>query len=165
MSTPDVRVGIGVDAHAFGDGIPLVLAGVVFPGEAGLVGHSDGDVLAHAVTDAVLGAAGLGDIGELFPSDEAKWEGADSIELLVSAYAAVLETGFELINADCVLIGEHPRVAPRRAEMRARLAQALAVDVTRVTVRATTTDRLGFTGRKEGLAAQAVALVRSRAAP
>ena len=160
MTAFDVRVGLGVDAHALGASTPLVLAGVEFPGEPGLIGHSDGDVLAHAVTDAILGAAGLGDIGELFPSDDERWQGADSIELLASAYREVRDAGFELVNADCVLIGQRPRVAPRRAEMRSRLAEALSVDAACVTVRATTTDRLGFTGREEGLAAQAVALVR-----
>jgi 2-C-methyl-D-erythritol 2,4-cyclodiphosphate synthase len=151
MTAFDVRVGLGVDAHALGASAPLVLAGVEFPGEPGLIGHSDGDVLAHAVTDAILGAAGLSDIGELFPSDDERWQGADSIELLASAYREVRDAGFELVNADCVLIGQRPRVAPRRA---------LSVDAACVTVRATTTDRLGFTGREEGLAAQAVALVR-----
>ena len=158
----DVRVGIGVDAHAFGAGTPLVIGGVTFPGEPGLVGHSDGDVLAHALTDAVLGAAGLADIGDLFPSGDPRWEGADSLELLATAYREVLGAGFELVNADCVLIGQRPRIAPHRGEMRSRLAGALEVDASLVAVRATTTDRLGFTGREEGLAAQAVALVRGR---
>ncbi|MEZ5102171.1 MAG: 2-C-methyl-D-erythritol 2,4-cyclodiphosphate synthase [Thermoleophilia bacterium] len=156
----DLRVGIGVDAHAFGEGVPLVLGGVSFPGEPGLAGHSDGDVLAHALTDAILGAAGLADIGWLFPSDDEQWRGADSIDLLVRAYEVVREAGYELVNADCVLIGQRPRIAARRDEMRARLAGALGLGPELVTVRATTTDRLGFTGREEGLAAQAVALVR-----
>ncbi|MCY4085440.1 MAG: 2-C-methyl-D-erythritol 2,4-cyclodiphosphate synthase [Actinomycetia bacterium] len=160
----DVRVGIGVDAHAFGPGAPLVIGGVTFPGELGLIGHSDGDVLAHALTDAVLGAAGLADIGELFPSDDPRWQRADSLELLATAYHGVLVEGFELMNADCVLIGQRPRIAPRREEMRLRLADALGADVSQVAVRATTTDRLGFTGREEGLVAQAVALVRRRSA-
>lgn len=158
MST--LRVGIGVDAHAFDPEVPLVLGGVLFPGEPGLAGHSDGDVIAHALTDALLGAAGLADIGELFPSDDERWKGADSIDLLRRAYAEVRTAGFELENADCVLVGQRPRVAPSRDAMRARLAEALDADVDRVTVRATTTDRLGFTGREEGLAAQAVALLR-----
>ncbi len=159
----DVRVGIGVDAHAFGEGTPLVIAGVTFPGELGLVGHSDGDVLAHALADAILGAAGLADIGALFPSDDPRWEGADSLELLAIAYREVVAAGFELVNADCVLIGQRPRIAGHRDEMRSRLAGALDVDASQVAVRATTTDRLGFTGREEGLAAQAAALVRRRA--
>ncbi len=156
----DYRVGIGVDAHAFGDGVPLVLGGVTFDHPRGLVGHSDGDVIAHALTDALLGAAGLGDIGSLFPSDDEAYRGADSLGLLADAYARVQAAGFELVNADCVLIGEEPRIAARRDEMSARLAGALAVGADRVTVRATTTDHLGFTGRGEGLAAQAVALLR-----
>jgi 2-C-methyl-D-erythritol 2,4-cyclodiphosphate synthase len=156
----DLRVGIGVDAHAFSEGVALVVGGVKIPGEAGLAGHSDGDVVAHALVDAVLGAAALGDIGSFFPSDEAEWEGASSLLFLERAIAAVREAGFELVNADCVLIGERPRIAPLRAEMQARLAGALGVGAGQVTVRATTTDGLGFTGRGEGLAAQAVALLR-----
>jgi 2-C-methyl-D-erythritol 2,4-cyclodiphosphate synthase len=156
----DFRVGIGVDAHAFSDGAALVVGGVEISGEPGLAGHSDGDVVAHALVDAVLGAAALGDIGSFFPSDEAEWEGASSLLFLERAMAAVRETGFELVNADCVLVGERPRIAPLRAEMEQRLAGALGVEAGRVTVRATTTDGLGFTGRGEGLAAQAVALLR-----
>jgi len=155
----ELRVGIGVDAHALSEGVPLVLAGVEFPGEPGLVGHSDGDVLSHALIDAVLGAAGLGDIGELFPSGDARWKGASSINLLQHACEVVREAGFQLVNADCVLVGERPRIAPVRAEMRARLAGAMGAEPDRVTVRATTTDGLGFTGRGEGLAAHAVALL------
>jgi 2-C-methyl-D-erythritol 2,4-cyclodiphosphate synthase len=154
------RVGIGVDAHAFSEGATLVLGGVEIPGEAGLAGHSDGDVVGHALVDAVLGAAGLGDIGSFFPSDEAQWEGASSLLFLERAMAAVREAGFELVNADCVLVGERPRIAPLRADMEQRLARALGVEPGQVTVRATTTDGLGFTGRGEGLAAQAVALLR-----
>jgi 2-C-methyl-D-erythritol 2,4-cyclodiphosphate synthase len=152
-------VGIGVDAHALTREAPLVLGGVEFPGEPGLAGHSDGDVIAHALIDALLGAAGLGDIGELFPSADPRWRGASSLDLLRRAYEAVARAGFALVNADCVLVGERPRLAPARAEMRTRLAGALGVDPGCVTVRATTTDGLGFTGRREGLAAQAVALL------
>ena len=155
----DLRIGLGVDAHRFEDGIPLVLAGVDFPGEPGLAGHSDGDVIAHALIDAVLGAAALGDIGTLFPSGDARWEGASSLDLLARAYAKVREAGYELANADCVLVGEQPRIAPLREAMEARLAGAMGVAPGLVTVRATTTDRLGFTGRGEGLAALAVALL------
>jgi 2-C-methyl-D-erythritol 2,4-cyclodiphosphate synthase len=158
----DLRVGIGVDAHAFSDGATLVVGGVEIPGEAGLAGHSDGDVVAHALVDAVLGAAALGDIGSFFPSDEAEWKGASSLLFLERAMAAVREAGFELVNADCVLVGERPRIAPLRAEMEQRLAAALGTEPGRVSVRATTTDGLGFTGRGEGLAAQAVALLEAR---
>jgi 2-C-methyl-D-erythritol 2,4-cyclodiphosphate synthase len=158
-----LRVGIGVDAHALSAEAALVLGGVEFPGLPGLAGHSDGDVIAHALTDAILGAAGLADIGSLFPSEDERFRGADSVELLAEAYRHVREAGFELVNADCVLIGEEPRIASRRDEMRARLAAALGVPPERVAVRATTTDGLGFTGRGEGLAAQAAALLRARA--
>jgi 2-C-methyl-D-erythritol 2,4-cyclodiphosphate synthase len=156
------RIGIGMDAHAFGEGVPLVLGGVAVDHPRGLVGHSDGDVIAHALTDALLGAAGIGDIGSLFPSDDERYRGADSLVLLKDAYARVREAGLELVNADCVLIGEEPRIAGVRDEMRSRLAGALGVSPDRVAVRATTTDRLGFTGRGEGLAAQAVALLERR---
>jgi 2-C-methyl-D-erythritol 2,4-cyclodiphosphate synthase len=156
----EYRVGTGVDAHALEAGVKLVLGGVEFDSDRGLAGHSDGDVLAHAMIDAALGAAGLGDIGALFPSSDAGLAGVSSLHLLEQAIALVREQGWELVNADCILIGEEPKIAPRQDEMRAALAQAAGVDVDRITVRATTTDGLGFTGRGEGLAAQAVALLR-----
>jgi 2-C-methyl-D-erythritol 2,4-cyclodiphosphate synthase len=151
---------MGLDAHAFSEEAALVLAGVDFPGERGLAGHSDGDVIAHALIDALLGASGLGDIGELFPSGDPHWLDASSTRLLQRAYEVVKGAGWELVNADCVLVGEEPRIAPVRAAMEARLAGALGVPPDRIAVRATTTDKLGFTGRGEGLAAQAVALLR-----
>jgi 2-C-methyl-D-erythritol 2,4-cyclodiphosphate synthase len=156
----DLRIGLGFDAHAFADGIPLVLGGIRFDEDRGLAGHSDGDVVTHALIDALLGAAGLGDIGSLFPSEDDSLRGVSSLLLLRNAYGKVENAGFELVNADCVLIGEQPRIAERRDDMRARLAETMGVEVDRVTVRATTTDHLGFTGRAEGLAAQAVALLR-----
>ena len=156
---PELRIGLGVDAHAFEKGLRLVLGGVAIDFPSGLAGHSDGDVIAHALTDALLGAAGLGDIGTLFPADDARWQGADSLQLLRHSYTQVRDAGFELVNADCILIGEEPRIATHREEMRQRLAEALGVESERVNVRATTTDRLGFTGKGEGLAAQAVALL------
>jgi 2-C-methyl-D-erythritol 2,4-cyclodiphosphate synthase len=155
----DLRIGLGVDAHAFGDGVPLVLGGVRIDHPRGLVGHSDGDVVAHALTDALLGAAGLADIGALFPSDDERHRGADSLVLLSEAYRQVREAGFRLVNADCVLIGQEPQVAPHRKAMCERLAAALGIPRDRVNVRGTTTDTLGFTGRGEGLAAQAIVLV------
>jgi 2-C-methyl-D-erythritol 2,4-cyclodiphosphate synthase len=158
----ELRVGLGVDAHAFEDGVRLVLGGVAIDHPRGLAGHSDGDVIAHALIDAILGAAGLGDIGALFPSGDARWHGADSLQLLREASAQVREAGYSLVNADCVLVGEEPRIAGHREEMRHRLASAMGVEPARVNVRATTTDRLGFTGRREGLAAEAVALLRQR---
>ena len=154
-----MRVGVGVDAHALVEGVPLVLGGVEIDSARGLAGHSDGDVICHALIDAVLGAAGLGDIGSLFPSGAEEWEGASSLDLLRRAYAQVRDAGFELVNADCVLVGEEPRIAPLRGAMRVRLAEALGVETGLVNVRATTTDGLGFTGRGEGLAALAVALL------
>ena len=154
----EYRVGTGFDAHALEDGVPLVLGGVRIEHPRGLAGHSDGDVLAHALTDALLGAAGLEDIGALFPSDP-KLAGVDSLELLVQAWERVQADGWRLANADVVLVGEEPRLAPHRDEMRRRLASALGVEPELVAVRATTTDGLGFAGRGEGLAAQAVALL------
>jgi 2-C-methyl-D-erythritol 2,4-cyclodiphosphate synthase len=154
-----MRVGVGVDAHELVEGVPLVLGGVALESPRGLAGHSDGDVIAHALIDAVLGAAALGDIGSLFPPGDAQWKGASSLDLLTRAYAQVREAGHELANADCVLVGEEPRIAPVRGEMQSRLAEAMGVEPGLVAVRATTTDRLGFTGRGEGLAAVAVALL------
>ena len=150
------RVGLGVDAHAFADGVPLVLGGVRFESPRGLAGHSDGDVITHALIDAVLGAAGLGDIGSLFPSDSSTPQGVSSLDLLRDALERVRGAGYSVANADCVLIGEEPRIASRREEMAVALGDILGAPVS---VRATTTDKLGFTGRGEGLAAQAVALV------
>jgi len=153
-----LRVGLGVDAHAFADGVPLVLAGVAFDSPRGLAGHSDGDVITHALIDAVLGAAGLGDLGSLFPSDASTPAGISSLDLLRDAVAQVRDAGYAIVNADCVLIGEQPRIADRREELERVLREIVAAPVS---VRATTTDRLGFTGRGEGLAAQAVALLTS----
>jgi len=156
----NIRVGLGVDAHAFEDGVPLVLGGVAFESPRGLAGHSDGDVITHALIDAVLGAAGLGDIGSLFPSDSTTPVGVSSLDLLRDAVRQVGEAAYSVVNADCVLIGEEPRIAARRAEMEEVLSGLVGAPVS---VRATTTDRLGFPGRGEGLAAQAVALVSSAA--
>jgi 2-C-methyl-D-erythritol 2,4-cyclodiphosphate synthase len=152
------RVGIGVDAHAFADGVPLVLGGVRFESRRGLAGHSDGDVITHALIDAVLGAAGLGDIGSFFPSDSSTPEGVSSLDLLRDALEQVHSAGYSVVNADCILIGEEPRIASRREEMARTLGELVGAPVS---VRATTTDKLGFTGRGEGLAAQAVALLRT----
>ena len=156
----EYRIGSGFDAHAFEPGVPLVLGGIQIDHPHGLAGHSDGDVLAHALTDAVLGAAGLEDIGAYFSSDDPELAGADSVDLLARAWERVRADGWELANADVVLIGEEPRLAPHRDAMRARLAEALGVAPELVAVRATTTDGLGFMGRREGLAAQAIALLR-----
>jgi 2-C-methyl-D-erythritol 2,4-cyclodiphosphate synthase len=156
----ELRVGTGVDAHALEVGVPLVLGGVPIDHPKGLAGHSDGDVIAHALIDALLGAANLGDIGSLFPSDGRTPKGVSSLTLLEQAYTRVRDAGWELVNADCVFIGQEPRLEPVRGRMQEALADALGVDRDRIAVRATTTDGLGFTGRGEGLAAQAVALLR-----
>ena len=156
----DLRVGIGFDAHAFADGRRLVLAGVEVPHARGLAGHSDADLIAHAVTDALLGAAGGEDIGSLFPSQDPKLEGASSLALLTEAWRALAGQGWSIVNVDAIVIMQQPQLSPYRDAMRDRLAGALAVDRSRVTVRASTTDQLGFTGRGEGAACQAVALLR-----
>jgi 2-C-methyl-D-erythritol 2,4-cyclodiphosphate synthase len=154
----ELRVGTGFDAHALEPGVPLVLGGLSFRSERGLAGHSDGDVIAHALIDALVGAVGLGDIGTLFPSDDPELKGVSSLKLLREAYAQVRSRGWKLVNADVVFIGNEPRLGPVRASMEESLSAALDGDGV-VTVRATTTDGLGFTGRGEGLAAQAVALL------
>jgi 2-C-methyl-D-erythritol 2,4-cyclodiphosphate synthase len=153
----DLRVGTGFDAHALEPGVPLVLGGVSFRSARGLAGHSDGDVITHALIDAILGAAGLGDIGTLFPSDDPELKGVSSLKLLREAYAYVQRFGWKLVNADVVLIGNEPKIAPVSEKMSRLLAAAIGDGV--ISVRATTTDGLGFTGRGEGLAAQAVALL------
>jgi 2-C-methyl-D-erythritol 2,4-cyclodiphosphate synthase len=158
--TDDLRVGIGFDAHAFADGRPLVLAGVTIPSERGLEGHSDADLVCHALTDALLGAAGLGDIGDLYPSSDPRFRGARSIDLLQRAWGTLRDRGWGLVNADAVVVMQAPALAPHREAMRAALAGALEVEVDRVTVRASTTDHLGFAGRGEGAACHAVALLR-----
>ena len=155
----EYRIGTGFDAHALEPGVPLVLGGMTFRSDRGLAGHSDGDVITHALIDALLGAAALGDIGTMFPSDDPELRGVSSIKLLREAYTQVRRFGWKLANADVVLIGNEPRLTPPlRKPMEALLASTLDGDGF-VTVRATTTDGLGFTGRGEGLAAQAVALI------
>jgi len=156
------RVGLGVDAHRFAAERPLILGGVRFRDRDGLLGHSDADVLVHAVMDALLGAAGLEDIGHLFPDDDPRWAGADSIDLLRMVVARVREEGWRLGNLDVVVVCEEPRLAPRREEIRTALAAAMGVEVDRVGVRGTTFEGMGFTGRREGILAQAVALLERR---
>ena len=155
------RVGTGFDAHAFEPGVALVLGGVSFRSPRGLAGHSDGDVITHALIDALLGPVGLGDIGTLFPAEDPELKGVSSLKLLREAYAQVRKCGYELVNADVVLIGQEPKIAAVRKQMQLVLTGTLEVETDRVSVRATTTDALGFTGRGEGLAAQAVALLQS----
>ena len=158
---PAFRVGVGYDSHRFAaDGRPLVIAGVRMPGDARVDAHSDGDVAAHAVTDAVLGAAALGDIGELFPNTDPANAGRDSIEMLRLAAARVREAGWRVANADVAVVAERHKVGPHRAAMQARVAEILGLSPTSVSIKATTTEKLGFTGRGEGIAAQAVATIR-----
>ncbi|MDR1775880.1 MAG: 2-C-methyl-D-erythritol 2,4-cyclodiphosphate synthase [Actinomycetes bacterium] len=159
------RIGLGYDVHAFADadaGRPLILAGVNVPYARGLAGHSDADVVAHALADALLGAARAGDIGEYFPDTDSTWAGADSLDLLARVAEIVRERGLEPVDADIVIICERPKLAPYRDDMRANLARAMGLDVSAVGLKATTTERLGFTGRGEGIAAQAVVLARCR---
>jgi 2-C-methyl-D-erythritol 2,4-cyclodiphosphate synthase len=153
----ELRVGTGFDAHALEPGVPLVLGGMSFRSKRGLAGHSDGDVITHALIDAILGAAALGDIGTMFPSDDPELKGVSSLKLLREAYAHVQRFGWRLVNADVVFIGNEPKLAPVANALATLLMGAIGDGV--VAVRATTTDGLGFTGRGEGLAAQAVALL------
>jgi len=150
------RVGQGFDVHALVPGRRLLLAGVELTHAQGLLGHSDADVLAHAVIDGLLGAAGLGDIGALFPDSDDRYRGADSMDLLAQALVLVHARGWRVGNVDCTVIAQQPRIAPYVAAMRARLAAALQIDVADVSVKGKTTEWLGFTGRGEGIAALAV---------
>ena len=154
-----LRIGHGYDVHAFAPGRRLVLGGVEIPYERGLDGHSDADVVAHALADAVLSAARAGDIGKLFPDTDPAFEGADSLVLLARCAQLVRERGFRLVDCDCTIAAQAPKISPYRDEMRARLAAALSVDVESVGLKATTTERLGFVGREEGIAAWAVCLL------
>lgn len=154
-----MRTGIGFDAHAFAEGRRLVLGGVTVPHGRGLAGHSDADVVAHAIIDALLGAAGLGDIGGMFPSDDGRWQDADSLGLLRAAWEHVAVYGYKLSNVDATVICEAPKLAPYISSMRTALASALSLDPTNVSVKATTSDGMGFTGRGEGVAALATVLL------
>ncbi|HEY2537400.1 MAG TPA: 2-C-methyl-D-erythritol 2,4-cyclodiphosphate synthase [Solirubrobacteraceae bacterium] len=156
-----VLTGIGYDSHRLADGRRLVLGGVEIPSQQGLEGHSDADVLTHAVIDALLGAAGLGDIGEHFPDTDERWRDADSMQLLQAVLASVADTGLEPVNVDCTLVMQAPRLAPHKQAIRARLAGALGLPDARVNVKATTGEGIGFVGRGEGVAALAVASLRS----
>ena len=153
-----MRVGIGYDVHAFDDSRPLVLGGVTIQDHGGLAGWSDADVVCHAVADALLGAAGLGDLGEHFPA-EAVAEGASSLQILASTAVLLADAGFSIVNIDTVVVIQRVRVAPHRRQMVERMAEALSIDPSRISVKATTSDWLGFTGRSEGAAGMAVALV------
>lgn len=154
-----LRIGHGFDVHQFAEGRRCILGGVDVPSDRGLLGHSDADVLAHALADAILGAARLGDIGKLFPDTDPAYAGADSLVLLSNVADLVRREGFVVVDADCTIAAQAPKLAPYREQMRANLAAALGVDVEQVGVKATTTERLGFVGREEGIAAWAVALL------
>jgi 2-C-methyl-D-erythritol 2,4-cyclodiphosphate synthase len=154
-----IRTGIGFDVHAFATGRRLVLGGVEIPYEQGLLGHSDADVLCHALSDALLGSVGDGDIGQHFPDTDERWRGADSLVLLAEVARRVRAAGAQINNVDVTVMAEAPKLAPHILSMRERLAEALAVSVGQVSVKATTTERLGFTGRGEGMAAMAIATV------
>ncbi len=158
-----MRIGVGYDIHRFEEGRRLVLGGVEFEDEPGLAGHSDADVLVHAVIDAILGAAALGDIGLHFPPDHPAYAGADSLNMLRSAVARVRDSGFEVESVDSTVIAERPRLAKHMPAMRARIASALGVDADRVNVKATTNEGIGAIGRGEGIGAIAVALLREGA--
>ena len=159
------RTGLGFDVHAFGGDGPVMMGGIAVPHPRGLAGHSDADVVLHAITDALLGAAGFGDIGEHFPPSDQQWKGASSDVFLLHAAALIRAGGGIIDHVDCTVICEEPRVGPHRAAMRANIADLLQLPETAVSIKATTTERLGFTGRREGIAAQAVASIRMERKP
>lgn len=154
-----MRIGQGFDVHAFGEGDAVILGGVSIPYKQGLKAHSDGDVLLHALADALLGAVALGDIGHLFPDTSNEWAGADSRDLLRRVMARVTEEGFAVLNVDTTIIAQAPKMAPHVEVMRLNIAEDLGIPASRVSVKATTSERLGFTGRGEGIACQAVCLL------
>lgn len=154
-----IRVGMGYDVHRFNDGDHIILGGVTIPYEKGLEAHSDGDVVLHALADAVLGAAALGDIGKHFPDTDPNFKGADSRVLLRHVYKIVQEKGYKLVNADVTIIAQAPKMLPHVPAMRANIAADLETDIDFINVKATTTEKLGFEGRKEGIAVQAVVLI------
>ncbi|SUQ02837.1 2-C-methyl-D-erythritol 2,4-cyclodiphosphate synthase [Vibrio owensii] len=154
-----IRIGHGFDVHKFGGEGPVIIGGVAIPYEQGLIAHSDGDVALHALSDALLGAIAAGDIGRHFPDTDDKWKGADSRELLKDVYRRVKEQGYRLGNADITIIAQAPKMAPFIEAMCAAIAEDLETDINNINVKATTTERLGFTGRKEGIATEAVVLL------
>ena len=154
-----LRIGHGYDVHKLVEGRKLILCGIEIPHKLGLLGHSDADVATHAVADAILGAARLGDLGKLFPDTDPAYAGANSLELLAQVMRLARERGYELLDCDCTIAAQAPKLAPHREQMRANLAQALGVGVESVGVKATTTERLGFVGREEGMAAWAVCIM------
>jgi 2-C-methyl-D-erythritol 2,4-cyclodiphosphate synthase len=156
----NIRIGQGFDVHALVPGRPLIMGGVTIPYEFGLLGHSDADVLLHAITDALLGAAGLGDIGKHFPDTDAAYKGADSRVLLRAAMQSITQAGWQVVNVDATIVAQAPKIRPYVDDMIANIASDLGVEVGKVNVKGKTTEWLGFTGRGEGIAAQAVALLQ-----
>jgi 2-C-methyl-D-erythritol 2,4-cyclodiphosphate synthase len=154
-----VRIGLGYDAHAFAEGRALILGGLAIPHDKGLLGHSDGDVLLHAISDAILGAAGLPDIGVYFPNSDKSIEGIESGRILARAVELVRSNGFEIVNVDAVVVCEEPKIQPHREEMQQSVARIMTVDAARVNVKGKTTEGLGFTGKKEGIESYAVCLL------
>ena len=154
-----MRIGHGYDVHILTEGRKLIIGGVNIPYERGLLGHSDADVLLHAITDSLLGACALGDIGKMFPDTDDKWKGADSLKLLEAVVNAINEKGYKVGNIDSTIIAQRPKMKPYLDEMRSNIAKACRVDISQISVKATTEEKLGFTGREEGIAAHAVALV------
>ena len=159
MDPKDLRIGQGMDVHAFAEGRKLILGGVDIPHRKGLLGHSDADVLAHAIADALLGGIRGGDIGKLFPDTDPAYEGADSLKLLSAVADLVRERGYDIIDVDSVIAAQAPKLSPYRDQMRENLARAMGIDVDSVGVKATTTEHLGFEGREEGISATAVCLL------
>ena len=157
-----LRIGQGFDVHAFAPARRLVLGGVEIPYEFGLAGHSDADVLTHALCDALLGAAGLGDIGHHFPDTDPRYAGVDSLDLLAEVLGSLRQGGWRIGNADMTVIAQEPKLAPFIPQMRERLARVAGVDAERINIKATTTEHLGFTGRKEGIAALAIVLIEQQ---
>ncbi|MEK5036603.1 2-C-methyl-D-erythritol 2,4-cyclodiphosphate synthase [Sporosarcina sp. FSL K6-3457] len=154
-----IRIGQGFDVHEFAEGRPLIIGGITIPHDRGLTGHSDADVLLHTITDAALGAIGEGDIGRHFPDTEAAFKDADSAVLLEKIWALVEDRGYKLGNIDCTIMAQRPKMAPHIEEIRERVAQLLKADVSQVNVKATTTEKLGFVGREEGIASMATILL------
>lgn len=157
-----MRIGHGYDVHKLVEGRKCIIGGVDIPSELGLLGHSDADVLLHAISDAVLGAAAMGDIGHLFPDTDDKWKGADSLKLLEEVVKQVSERGYKIINIDSTILAQVPKMAPYILDMRKNIAKACNVDVDLVSVKATTEEGLGFTGSKQGIAAHAVCLIENK---
>lgn len=157
-----MRIGIGYDVHQLGKDRPLIIGGVNIPHSKGLVGHSDADVLVHSLMDGILGAMGEGDIGSLFPPDDDKWLGADSLKLLAIVKQRMDEKGYFLVNCDMVIMAERPKMLPHIQKMKQNIADVLEVEVEEIGIKATTTEKLGFVGREEGIAAEAVVLLDRR---